>query len=118
MNLQRFRQNLRFLVGIAVLSVLASSPTFAQGGVTVSGRVVNEVADPVVGITIAIQPYKVMGNRREEGFIERWQRQTDSEGHFSITNIMPAESVRFVVHPEQVEQGEQTEIANPVYRNG
>lgn len=107
MNFQIFRQNLRFLVGIAVLSVLASSPTFAQGGVTVSGRVVNEVADPVVGITIAIQPYKVMGNRREQGFIELWQRQTDSEGHFSITNIMPAESVRFVVEGEQ---GEQTEI--------
>ena len=109
MNLQTFRRNFGFLVGIAVLTVLASSPTFAQGGVTVSGRVVNEVADPVVGITIAIQPYKVMGNRREEGFIERWQRQTGLEGHFSITNIMPAESVRFVVHPEQVVQAAQTE---------
>ena len=109
MNFQIFRQNLRFLVGIAVLSVLASSPTFAQGGASVSGRVLNEVADPVVGITIAIQPYKVMGNRREEGFIERWQRQTGLEGHFSITNIMPAESVRFVVHPEQVVQAAQTE---------
>ena len=106
MNLQRFRQNIGFLVGIAVLTVLASSPTFAQGGASVSGRVLNEVGDPVVGITIAIRPYKVMGNRREEGFIELWQRQTDSEGHFSITNIMPAESVRFVVEGEQ---GEQTE---------
>ena len=109
MNFQIFRQNLRFLVGIAMLTVLASSPTFAQGGASVSGRVLNEVGDPVVGITIAIQPYKVMGNRREEGFIERWQRQTGLEGHFSITNIMPAESVRFVVHPEQVVQAAQTE---------
>ena len=107
MNFQIFRQNLRFLVGIAVLSVLASSPTFGQGGASVSGRVLNEVGDPVVGITIAIQPYKVMGNRREEGFIELWQRQTGLEGRFSITNIMPAESVRFVVGGEQ---GAQTEI--------
>ena len=107
MNLQNFRQNIGFFVGIAVLSVLASSPTFAQEDVSVSGRVLNEVGDPVVGITIAIQPYKVMGNRREQGFIELWQRQTDSEGRFSITNIMPAESVRFVVGGEQ---GAQTEI--------
>ncbi len=106
MNFQIFRQNLGFLVGIAVLSVLAPSPTFAQGDASVSGRVLNEIGDPVAGITIAIQPYKVMGNRREEGFIELWQRQTDSEGRFSITNIMPAESVRFVVEGEQ---GEQTE---------
>ena len=107
MNLQNFRQNLGFLVGIAVLTVLASSPTFGQGGASVSGRVLNEVGDPVVGITIAIQPYKVMGNRREQGFIELWQRQTGLEGRFSITNIMPAESVRFVVGGEQ---GAQTEI--------
>ena len=99
MNLQNFKQNIGFFAGIAMLSLLVSSLTVAQGGVTVSGRVVNEVADPVVGITIAIQPYKVMGNRREEGFIERWQRQTGLEGHFSITNIMPAESVRFAVGP-------------------
>ena len=106
MNFHNFRQNLGSLVGIAVLAVLASSPTFAQEGVSVSGRVLNEVGDQVVGITIGIQPYKVMGNRREQGFIELWQRQTDSEGSFSITNIMPAESVRFVVGGEQ---GAQTE---------
>ena len=104
MNLQSFRQNLGFFVGVAVLCFLLPSSTFAQDGVTVSGRVVNEAGDPVVGISIAIQPYKVMGNRREEGFVPLWERQTDAEGHFSIWPITPMESVRFVL------EGEQTEI--------
>ena len=104
MNLQSFRQNMGFLIGIAMLSLFVSSSTFAQEGVSVSGRVVNEVGDPVVGITIAIQPSKVIGNRREGRFVELWQRQTDLEGSFSITNIAPAESVRFVAGAE----GEQT----------
>ena len=33
-----------------------------------------KVGDQVVGITIGIQPYKVMGNRREQGFIELWPK--------------------------------------------
>ena len=107
MNLQNFKQNIGFFAGIAMLSLLVSSLTVAQEGASVSGRVVNELGDPVVGISIAIQPYKVMGNIREEGFIELWQRQTGLEGRFSITNIMPAESVRFAVGGEQ---GAQTEI--------
>ena len=103
MNLQNFRQNLGFFVGVAGLCFLAVSLAFAQDGVTVSGRVVNEVGDPVVGISIAIQPYKVMGNRREEGMVPLWERQTDAEGHFSIWPITPMESVRFVVEGEQTE---------------
>ena len=103
MDFQNFRQNLGFFVGIAVLCFLASSSTFAQEDVTVSGHVVNEVGDPVTGISIAIQPYKVMGDRRKEGVFPLWERQTDSEGRFSIWPIAPGESVRFVV------QGEQTE---------
>ena len=55
MNLQSFRQNLGFLIGIAMLSTLTSSPTVAQEGVSVSGRVVDESGDPVVGISIAMQ---------------------------------------------------------------
>ena len=104
MNFQNFRQNLGFFGGIAVLCFLISSSTVAQDGVTVSGRVVNEIGDPVAGISIAIQPYKVMGNRREEGVVPLWERQTDAEGHFSIWPITPMESVRFVL------TGEQTEI--------
>lgn len=107
MNFQNFRQNLGFFVGVAVLCFLISSSTFAQDGVTVSGRVVNEAGDPVIGISIAIQPYKVMGNRREEGFVPLWERQTDAEGHFSIWPITPMESVRFVLKGAQ---GEQIEI--------
>ena len=120
MNFQSFRRNIRFLVGIAMLSVLVSSPTFAQEGVSVSGRVVNEFGDPVVGIAIAIQPSKVIGNRREGRFVELWQRQTDLEGSFSITNIAPAESVRFIAGGEgetntpilSIEMGELTLYPN------
>ena len=121
MNLQSFRQNMRFLIGIAMLSLFVSSSTFAQEGVSVSGRVVNEFGDPIVGITIAIQPSKVIGNRREGRFVELWQRQTDLEGSFSITNIAPAESVRFVAGGEgaqtntpilSIEMGELTLYPN------
>ena len=103
MNLQSFRQNLGFLIGIAVLFTLASSPTVAQEGASVSGRVVDESGDPVPGISIAIQPYKVMGNIREEGIVPLWERQADSEGRFSIWPIAAAESVRFVVKGDQKE---------------
>ena len=103
MNFQSFRQNLGFFIGVAALCFLVSSSTFAQDGVTVSGRVVNEVGDPVVGISIAIQPYKAIGNRREEGIVPLWERQTDADGHFSIWPITPMESVRFVVEGEQTE---------------
>ncbi|RKU09643.1 hypothetical protein C6503_21045 [Candidatus Poribacteria bacterium] len=107
MPFQSFRQSVGFLIGIAIFSLFVSSSTFAQEGASVSGRVVNEEGDAVADILIAVQPYKVMGNVREEGFVEHWQRQTDSEGRFSITDIMAAESVRFVVEGEH---GEQTEI--------
>ena len=103
MNFQHFRQNLGFFVGIAVLYFLAASSTFAQEGASVSGRVVDESGDPVFGISIAIQPYKVMGNIREEGLVPFWERQTDSEGRFSIWPIAAAESVRFVVKGDQKE---------------
>ena len=107
MNFQSFKQKIRYFVGIAVLCFLASSSTLAEEGVTVSGRVVNEAGDPVAGISIAIQPYKVMGNRREEGIVPLWERQTDAEGHFSIWPITPMESVRFVLKGTP---GEQTTI--------
>ena len=103
MDFQSFRQNLGFFVGVAVLCFFASSSTFAQEDVKVSGYVVNEVGDPVTNISIAIQPYKVMGNRREEVVFPPWESQTDSEGRFSIWPIAPTESVRFVVQAEQTE---------------
>ncbi len=107
MNLQSFRQNLGFFVGVAVLCFSVVSPAFAEEGATVAGQVVNETGDPVVGISIGIQPYKVMGDRREEGFFELWERQTDADGHFSIWPITPMESVRFDLKGTQ---GEQMEI--------
>ena len=104
MNSQSFKQKIRYFVGITVLCFLTSSPTFAQEDATVAGHVVNEAGDPVVGISIAIQPYKVIGNIREHGDVPLWERQTDADGRFSIWPITPMESVRFVL------TGEQTEI--------
>ena len=97
MNLQNFRQNPGFLAGIAVIFVLVSAPIAAQEMASVSGRVVDEIGEAVTGVLIAIRPYKVMGNRRQEGFVALWERQTDLEGRFSIPNIRPAEPLRFVV---------------------
>lgn len=107
MHFQSFRQSVGYLIGIAILSLFVSSPNFAEEGASVSGRVVNEDGEAVADILIGVQPYKVMGNRREEGIVPLWQRQTDSEGRFSITDIMAAESVRFAVEDKH---GEQTEI--------
>jgi len=101
MNFQSFRHNLGLLAVIAMLSLFVSAFTFAQEGVSVSGRVIDEIGEPVAGISIAVRPYKVRG---EVGFVELWQRQTDSAGHFAITNITPAESIRFAVSSEETEK--------------
>ena len=102
MNFQSFtHHNLGFLAVIALLSLFVSAFTFAQEGVSVSGRVIDEIGDPVAGISIAVRPHKVRG---EVGFVGLWQRQTDSGGHFAITNITPAESIRFAVSSEETEK--------------
>ena len=101
MNCQSFRHNFGLLAVIAMLSLFVSSFTFAQEGVSVSGRVIDEIGDPVVNISIAVQPYKVRGG---VGFVGLWQRQTDSAGHFAITNITPDKSIRFAVNSEETEK--------------
>ena len=67
MNLQSFKQNLGFLFGTTILSLLVSSSVVAQEGATISGRVVDELGDPVVGNSVAIQRYKVVDDGRQEG---------------------------------------------------
>lgn len=101
MNFQSFRHNLGILAVIVMVSLFVSSFTLAQEAVSVSGRVIDEIGDPVADISIAVQPYKVRG---EVGFVGLWQRQTDSAGHFAITNITPAKSIRFAVSSEETEK--------------
>ena len=105
MNFQRFRQNLGFLIGGALLSVLASSSTFAQEWPSVSGLVVNEFGDPLVDVLVGIPLYEILtGGGVSIGGFGNWQRQTDAEGRFSPINVMSAKSVRFVVRDEDKEK--------------
>ena len=101
MNLQSFKQNLGFLFGTTILSLLVSSSVVAQEGATISGRVVDELGDPVVGNSVAIQRYKAIDGGRGGQFVPFWQRSVNLDGRFSFTNIAPAESVSFVVDNEQ-----------------
>ena len=106
MNLQNFQQNLGFLAGMMILSLLVSSSVVAQEGARISGRVVDELGGTVANISVTIQPYNIVaGGMRQEGFLPFQQAWTDLEGHFSITNIVP-ESVALIVGDEH----EETEI--------
>lgn len=100
-NLQNFKQNLGFLVGMTILSVLVSSPIVAQQGATISGRVVDELGDPVVGSSVAIHRYKVIEGDGQRGrFVPFLQKPVGLNGRFSFTNIAPVEFVSFVVDNE------------------
>ena len=97
MNLQNFKQNLGFLFGMTLLSLLVSSPIVAQEGATISGRVVDELGNPVTGTSIALQRYKVLdGGEQGRRFAPFWQKPVDLDGRFSFTNIAPTESISFV----------------------
>ena len=51
MNLQNFKQNLGLLFSVTmILSLLVVSSVVAQQGATISGRVVDELGDPVVAL--------------------------------------------------------------------
>lgn len=102
MNLQNFKQNFRFLVGAMILSVLASSSVVAQQGATISGRVVDELGDPVVGTSVALHRYKAIeDDERRVPFVPFWQKPVNLDGSFSFVNIAPTESVSFVVEDER-----------------
>ena len=101
MNLQSFKQNFGFLVGAMILSVLASSSVVAQQGATISGRVVDELGDPVVGTSVAIHRYKAIeDDERRVPFVPFWQKPVNLDGSFSFVNIAPTESVSFIVDDE------------------
>ena len=102
MNLQSFKQNFGFLVGAMILSLLASSSVVAQQGATISGRVVDELGDPVVGPSVALHRYKAIeDDERRVPFVPFWQKPVNLDGSFSFVNIVPTESVSFVVEDER-----------------
>ena len=102
MNLQNFKQNFRFLVGAMILSLLASSSVVAQQGATISGRVIDELGDPVVGTSVAIHRYKAIeDDERRVPFVPFWQKPVNLDGSFSFVNIAPTESVSFIVDDER-----------------
>ena len=105
MNLQSTRKNLGFLAGITALFLLGPSPLMAQRGASVSGRVVDELRNPVANVPVAILLYDVTGGgMRHEGVLPLQPEWTDVEGRFSITNIEPTSvTVRVGDRPEEME---------------
>ncbi|MDD9972995.1 MAG: lectin-like protein [Candidatus Poribacteria bacterium] len=102
MNLQSFKQNFGFLVGVMILSLLVSSSVVAQQGATISGRVVDELGNPVVGASVALHRYKAIeDDERPVRFVPFWQKPVDLDGSFSFVNIAPTESVSFIVEDER-----------------
>lgn len=102
MNLQSFKQNLGLLLLMMILLLLVSSSVVAQQGATISGRVVDELGDPVVGTSVALHRYKaVEDDERPVRFVPFWQKPVDLDGRFSFVNIAPAESVSFIVEDER-----------------
>ena len=103
MNLQNFKQNLEMLFSvIMILSLLVVSSVVAQQGATISGRVVDELGDPVVGTSVALHRYKAIeGDERRVPFVPFWQKPVDLDGRFSFVNIAPTESVSFIVEDER-----------------
>ncbi len=103
MNLQSFKQNLGVLFSVTmILSVLVSSSVVAQQGATISGRVVDELGDPVVGTSVALHRYKAIeDDERRVPFVPFWQKPVNLDGSFSFVNIALTESVSFVVEDER-----------------
>ena len=103
MNLQSFKQNLGVLFSVTmILSVLVSSSVVAQQGATISGRVVDELGDPVVGTSVALHRYKAIeDDERRVPFVPFWQKPVNLDGSFSFVNIAPTESVSFIVDDER-----------------
>ena len=116
MNPQRFKQNLRLLFLMTVLSLLVASSIVAQQGATISGRVVDELGDPVIDASVLLHRYKIIDDDERRGrVVPFWQKPVDLDGYFSFPNIAPTESVSFMVDHERtkgkilsIEMGELT----------
>ncbi len=102
MNLQSFKQNLGLFLLMMILPLLVSSFVVAQQGATISGHVVDELGNPVVGTSVALHRYKFIDGDAGRGhFVPFWQKPVGLDGRFSFINIAPTESVSFIVEDER-----------------
>ena len=65
---------------------------------TLSGRIVGVDGNPIAGLPIALQPFDAINEVQHLGYLSFLESQTDEEGHFSITNIVPV-LVQLIVLP-------------------
>ena len=100
MNLQSFKQNLGFLFGTTILSLLVSSSVVAQEGATISGRVVDEAGKPVSDLRLALPAFRVTTpqDQDEPVFLPSQQSETNEVGEFLINDIT-SPSVQLVLLP-------------------
>ena len=90
MNLSCFRLNLIFLTAIVVFVFGVSSHSIAQEATsTLSGRVVDVKGNPVVGFTLAVEPFEGVDSGEQRGDLPSLESQTEGAGRFSIPNIAP-----------------------------
>lgn len=81
-------------------SSLALSETVIGGDTSgFSGRVVDEGGNPVAGLALVIQPFKVDDNTGAWTYLSVLEAETDDAGRFSITDIHPGE-FQFMLAPE------------------
>ena len=96
MNRLFFKFNLISLAAITALLFGATSYGIAQEATsTLSGRVVDVQGNPVVGFTLAVEPFEGIYGEMQREDIPSLESQTDGAGRFSIPNIVPV-SVQLV----------------------
>ena len=96
MNRLFFKFNLISLAAITALLFGATSYGIAQEATsTLSGRVVDVQGNPVVGFTLAVEPFEGIYGEKQREDIPSLESQIDGAGRFSIPNIVPV-SVQLV----------------------
>ena len=112
MNGSCFKINLISLAAVVALLLFASSHTIAQDATcTLSGRVVDMDGNPIVGLSIEIQPFVIddrellrafrLKKLMPEAYAPPLKSQTDEAGRFSVTGITPG-PIQFVAQPRFV----------------
>ena len=109
MNRSCFKLNRISLAAIVALSLFAPSHPIAQDIIcTLSGRVVDVEGNPIVGLSIEIQPFVIddsellrafrLKKLMPKAYAPPLKSQTDEAGRFSVTGIKPG-PIQFVAHP-------------------
>ena len=109
MNRSHLRFNLTLLVAVVAFSLFTSSYTIAQDATcTLSGRVVDVDGNPIVGLSIEIQPFVIddsellrafrLKKLMPEAYALPLKSQTDEAGRFSVMGVKPG-PIQFVVQP-------------------